>query len=186
MTEPITVHKRDAQGNITWSYTGVILERGTNFVRLEARFNRDDVPFQGIVLKRDDRFVETFFTDRWYNIFEIHDRDDDRVKGWYCNIGQPMVWDAPDAISYVDLALDLWVAVDGSQTVLDDDEFEVLGLDKKTRQQALDGLLALKNLFTTEIGLHTERFDEHFAEGQPGSNHTQTATTQDDKPNNNY
>jgi hypothetical protein len=112
------------RGEITWSYTGVILERGTNFVRLEARFNRDDMPFQGIVLKRDDRFVECFFTDRWYNIFEIHDRDDDRIKGWYCNVGQPMVWDAPDAISYIDLALDLWVAVDGSQTVLDDDEFE--------------------------------------------------------------
>jgi uncharacterized protein len=147
MSEQITVHKRNAAGEITWSYTGRVLARGQNFVRLEARFNREDLPFQGIILKRDDRFVEMFFTDRWYNIFEMHDRDDDRIKGWYCNVGEPMVWDGPDAISYIDLALDLWVAADGSQTVLDEDEFEMLGLDEKKRQQALDGLLAVQALF---------------------------------------
>jgi predicted RNA-binding protein associated with RNAse of E/G family len=152
MSEQMTVHKRNAAGEITWSYAGRVLARGDDFVRLEARFNRDDLPFQGIVLKRNDRFVETFFTDRWYNIFEIHDRDDDQVKGWYCNIGKPMVWDGPDAISYIDLALDLWVAADGSQALLDEDEFEALALDETTRQQALEGLLALKAFFAR--GLH--------------------------------
>lgn len=165
MSEQITVHKRNVAGDITWSYAGRVLARGDNFVRLEARFNREDMPFQGIVLKRDDRFVETFFTDRWYNIFEMHDRDDDQIKGWYCNIGKPMVWDAPDAISYIDLALDLWVAANGSQTVLDEDEFDALALDEKTRQQALDGLLALKKLFDGGR-LHAEGFEEHFPKGQ--------------------
>jgi uncharacterized protein len=165
MSEQITVHKRNAAGEVTWSYTGRVLARGDDFVRLEARFNREDMPFQGIVIKHNDRFVETFFTDRWYNIFEMHDRDDDRIKGWYCNVGQPMVWDGPDAISYIDLALDLWVAADGSQTVLDEDEFEALALDEKTRQQALGGLLALKILFAGER-LHAEGFEEHFPKGQ--------------------
>lgn len=146
MTE-ITVHKRKPGGEITWTYTGHELERGPDFVRLEALFNREDTPFQGVVLKHHDRFIELFYTDRWYNIFEIHDRDDDRVKGWYCNVGFPAVWDAPDVISYVDLALDLWVASDGSQFVLDEDEFAALELDEKTRQQALTGLLALKEQF---------------------------------------
>jgi uncharacterized protein len=183
MSEQITVHKRNTAGEITWSYEGRVLARGDNFVRLEALFNRDDTLFQGIVIKRDDRFVETFFSDRWYNIFEIHDRDDDRVKGWYCNVGQPMVWDAPDAISYVDLALDLWVAADGSQTVLDEDEFEALALDKETRQQALNGLLALQDLFRNG-GLHAQGFKEHFPKSQGSSQHAETATTQDDNPNN--
>lgn len=165
MSEPITVHKRNLQGEIVWSYTGRLLARAENFVRLEALFNRDDVLFQGVVLKRGDCFVETFFSDRWYNIFEIHDRDDGQIKGWYCNIGRPLVWDAPDAISYVDLALDLWVAADGTQSVLDEDEFDALALDKKTRQQALDALLALRELFSGE-GLNAEGFDEHFTEGQ--------------------
>lgn len=147
MSEKITVHKRNAAGEVIWSYNGQILARGDDFVRLEARFNREDTPFQGIILKHNDRFVETFFTDRWYNIFEMRDRDDDQIKGWYCNIGKPMVWDGPNVISYIDLALDLWVAADGTQMVLDEDEFEALALDEKIRQQALEGLLALKALF---------------------------------------
>ena len=126
----ITVRKRNEKRLVTWEYTGEVLERGKDFVRLEARFNRQDTPFQGIVLKRDDRFVETFYTKRWYNIFEIHDQDDDSIKGWYCNVGRPAVWDAPDAISYVDLALDLWVTPDGRQTVLDEDEFDAMELDE--------------------------------------------------------
>lgn len=145
--EPVHVLKRGLQGEVVWQYAGVVLERGTDFVRLEARFNRDDMPFMGVVLKRDDRFVETFYTARWYNVFEIHDRDDDQIKGWYCNLGRPATWDAPDTISYVDLALDLWVAVDGTQTVLDEDEFAALPLDAQTRAQVWDGLRELRKFF---------------------------------------
>ena len=147
----ITVRKRDERGTVTWEYTGEVLERGEDFVRLEARFNRADTPFQGIVLKQGDRFVETFYTNRWYNIFEIHDRDDDALKGWYCNVGLPAVWDAPDAISYIDLALDLWVKPDGEQTVLDEDEFAALALDEVTRTRARDALAELRARFKTKI-----------------------------------
>lgn len=143
----ITVRKRNEKGLVTWEYTGEVLERGKDFVRLEARFNRADTPFQGILLKQGDRFVETFYTDRWYNVFEIHDRDDDALKGWYCNVGRPAVWDAPDAISYVDLALDLWVTPDGRQTVLDEDEFAALELDEPTRARAREALVELSRIF---------------------------------------
>jgi protein associated with RNAse G/E len=147
MMEAINVLKRNVQGEVTWQYTGVILERDENFVRLEARFNRADMPFMGVVLKQNDRFLETFYMDRWYNIFEIHDRDDDQIKGWYCNLGRPAIWDAPDTISYVDLALDLWVAADGAQTVLDEDEFDALGLDDATGAQVRAGLENLQMFF---------------------------------------
>ena len=140
----INVWKRNLRNEITWRYSGEILERGANFVRLVALFNRDDMPFMDVVFKRNDRFVETFFTENWYNIFEIHDRDDDQIKGWYCNLGRPAVWDAPDTISYVDLALDLWVSANGTQTLLDEDEFEALGLDDATRAQVMAGLGELR------------------------------------------
>jgi uncharacterized protein len=146
----ISVRKRDEKGQVKWEYSGELLEKGTNFIRLEARFNRDDMAFQDVVFKRNDRFVETFYTDRWYNIFEIHDRDDDALKGWYCNIGFPAVWDAPDTISYVDLALDLWVATDGVQSVLDQDEFELVALDASIRQAALQALVELQKLFKSK------------------------------------
>lgn len=143
----ISVRKRNETGEVVWEYSAKLLERGDDFVRLEALFNRKDMPFQGTVFRLNDRFVETFFTDRWYNVFRIHDRDDDSVKGWYCNVGKPAVWDAPDAISYVDLALDLWVAPDGQQTVLDEDEFDALELDEATRARAREALGELKAFF---------------------------------------
>jgi uncharacterized protein len=143
----ITVRKRNEKGLVAWEYTGEVLEHGQDFVRLEARFNRADTPFQGIVLKQNDRFVETFYTERWYNVFEIRDRDDDMLKGWYCNVGRPAVWDAPDAISYVDLALDLWVTPAGDQIVLDEDEFDALELDDATRVRAREALAELQTIF---------------------------------------
>lgn len=156
----ITVIKRNLEGRETWRYSGQVLERGANFVRLEARFNRPvDYPFEDTVLRVNDRFVETFYTDRWYNIFEIHDRDDDRIKGWYCNVGRPMVWEAEDTISYVDLALDLWVSTAGWQVpeaqrsrmkFVDWDEYARLRLNAATRAQVRAALYQLVALFESK------------------------------------
>ena len=142
--DTINILKRNARGEVTLQYIGRVLERGADFARLEARFNHDDIPVMGVVLKRDDRFVETYYIARWYNVFEIHDRDDDHLKGWYCNLARPAIWESPDTLSYVDLALDLWVAADGTQTVLDEDEFDALGLDDATQAQVLGALDELK------------------------------------------
>ena len=101
----------------------------------------------GTMIKNKDKFIETHYTDRWYNIFEIHDRDDGALKGWYCHICKPAVIEAEDLISFVDLALDLWVAPDGVQTVLDEDEFTSLDLDPDTRAQARAALERLQRAF---------------------------------------
>ena len=149
MNEPITVLKKNLAGEVTWQYDGHVLRREPNAIVLEAFFNRPDTPFVDVVLKKDDRFVETFYSDRWYNIFEIHDRDDDKLKGWYCNIGRPAVI-AYGTVSYVDLALDLWVSANGEQTVLDQDEFEKLGLESEEREKAFDALADLQGIFKTQ------------------------------------
>jgi hypothetical protein len=145
----ITVLKRGLDGEVTWQYEGRVLERASNCVVLEAFFDRDDMPFMDVVLKRGDRFVERFCSDRWYNIFEIYDRDDGEFKGWYCNIGYPAVLDK-DTVSYIDLALDLWVAADRTQTVLDEDEFLELSIDVMTRAQAVTALEELKERFKSK------------------------------------
>ena len=145
----IRVLKRGLNGEVTWQYEGRVLKREVNCVVLEAFFNREDTPFMDVVLKRDDRFVETFYSDRWYNVFEIFDRDDGKFKGWYCNIGYPAVLEK-ETVSYVDLALDLWVARDGTQTVLDEDEFLEMSLDVITRAQAVSALEELKQNFANE------------------------------------
>ncbi len=141
--------KKDLADEVTWQYEGVELHRDENSITVEAFFNRDDMPFQEIVLKRNDRFVETFYTDKWYNIFEIYDRDDGKLKGWYCNITKPAVIE-DGQVSYVDLALDLWVSADGRQTVLDEDELEELTLDVELKRKAFAGLRELKQYFESK------------------------------------
>lgn len=144
---PITVIKRNHRGEETWRYSGTLVRREGTALHLEAPFNYRDVEFMGITIRRGDPFVEVYYTDRWYNIFEIHDRDDNRLKGWYCNVGKPAVEEAEGVISYVDLALDLWVAADGTQTILDEDEFAALDLEPATRERALAALAELQARF---------------------------------------
>src|SRR4026208_106209 len=139
----IKVQKKDPGGNVLIEYEGEELSRDENSIKLEALFMRDDMPFMDVIFKKGDHFVEYYYSDRWYNIFVIYDRDDGKLKGWYCNIGEPALI-KDHMVSYVDLALDLWVSTYGQQTVLDGDEFEVLNLSEELRQNALRGLEELK------------------------------------------
>jgi uncharacterized protein len=143
----VTVIKRNIAGQETWRYRGRILKRTSKAVILEALFNADDTSLMGIELKRGDRFVELYYFDRWYNIFQIHDRDDDTLKGWYCNVCRPAIFESEDCLSFVDLALDLFVLPSGTQVVLDEDEFAALALDEKTKSEALGALDDLKAVF---------------------------------------
>jgi predicted RNA-binding protein associated with RNAse of E/G family len=147
--DEIRVLKKNLAGEVTWQYTGRVLRREPATVTLEAYFNRDDMAFLDIMLKHGDRFVETFYSDRWYNIFEIYDRDSGERKGWYCNVGRPGVL-TESTVAYVDLALDLWVSDDGRQSVLDEDEFTSLALEPRERDQALKALAELQRLFQTQ------------------------------------
>lgn len=146
MLTDVVVIKLDVAGKETWRYNGRVLERHANWIRLEAFFNRPDTPFHGILLAQGDRFLETYYTDRWYNIYEIHDRLTDNLKGWYCNVTRPALFDEQQ-VSYVDLALDLLVFPDKTYLVLDEDEFAVLPIDETTRRQALVALHELESLF---------------------------------------
>ena len=142
---PIIVRKLNLAGEETWSYSGVVLMRRANLVQLEARFNRETMQLGYATFETGDRFVEWFFADRWYNIFEVHAARDDRIKGWYCNVARPAII-GDGAVSAVDLALDVWIAPDGSVRVLDEDEFAALELsdaDRRAAQAALAELAAM-------------------------------------------
>ncbi len=136
---PITIRKLDLKHELMWSYAGHVLERTPTFIRLEARFNRSTTDYGYAVFEENDRFVEHFFADRWYNIFEVHSVQDDHLKGWYCNIVKPALFSV-DEIAQVDLALDVWIDPDGAYRMLDQDEFDALPLDADTRQQATSAL----------------------------------------------
>ncbi len=130
-------------GDIVWHYPAVVLEKGASWIRLEAFFNRDDNDLGFAIFKRGDRFVETFYNDRWYNVFAVYDGLKGHLQGWYCNICRPAHIDE-SAVRCEDLALDLWVTPDGQGQVLDEDEFELLALDAGERRKCL---AALQELF---------------------------------------
>jgi predicted RNA-binding protein associated with RNAse of E/G family len=142
----IAILKTDPAGALMFRYEGKELRRTTNEILIEALFGLEDRVLVDIPLKNGDRFLETYYNDRWFNIYEIHDRDDDSLKGWYCNVASPAEF-GDQHIAFRDFALDLLVYPDGRQLVLDEDEFAALQCTPAERQQALAGLAQLQEHF---------------------------------------
>lgn len=140
----ITVRKLDHQGREVISYRGEVMERGEDRIVLRTSWDRDPMDLGFVVLEPDDRWRETFYADRWYNVFEIRDGDGD-LKGWYCNITRPAHIERGE-VAAEDLALDLWVAPDGRMEVLDEEEFADLDLDPEERRKARGALEELMGL----------------------------------------
>jgi hypothetical protein len=144
----LIVYKLDVGGRVVWQYPARVLERGPKSIRLEAFFNRADLDLGYTTFKRGDRFIEHFYSDRWFNIFAVYDRDSSIFKGWYCNVCKPAAIEEV-AVSCVDLALDVWVTPDGQTAVLDEDEFVALSLtdaELENGRSALQELLSMARL----------------------------------------
>ncbi len=140
------VVKCNSRGDETWRYPGELLERGENTFKVEAFFDRNDMQFHGMILGKGDRFIEMYYTDHWYNICQIHSRDDDSLRGWYCNISFPVEING-SMLLWRDLALDLLVFPDGRQIVLDEDEFAALDIAPEIRSAAWMALGELQKIF---------------------------------------
>jgi len=145
LSKNMRIHKLDENGNPVWYYDGIVKDRSDTHVVIEAYFQRDDYIASYHTFRKGDRMLEWFYTDRWYNVFEIYDVDDGHLKGWYCNITRPTTI-LNDSVFSDDLALDLMVYPDGRYLVLDEDEFDALELDIATQRavwQALEQLIQL-------------------------------------------
>jgi predicted RNA-binding protein associated with RNAse of E/G family len=95
-----------------------------------------------------DRFIEYYYSDRWFNIFAIANKEGVH-KGWYCNIAEPARI-FTDTITQVDLYLDLWVNPAGETLLLDEDDFEAATLlSKRQRTGARQGLQELLHMLET-------------------------------------
>lgn len=149
MTE-ITVLKQNPAGELLYQWHGQLLSQTANQVLIEAAFNAESGQLLDIPLNKGDRFLETYYLDRWFNIFEIRDLKDDHLKGWYCNVSAPAQL-RPGELSFRDFALDLLVYPDGRQFVLDEDEFAALDCAPDERQLALDGLAQLQAEFAARF-----------------------------------
>ncbi|HRE49503.1 MAG TPA: DUF402 domain-containing protein [Aggregatilineales bacterium] len=132
---PITIYKLDHRGEERWRYEGRLLAAGATWCQVEAIYNGHESDDGYVVWRQGDRFIEWFYTDRWYNVFEIHDVTHGHIKGWYCNITFPATI-TPTAVTWRDLALDVWVSAAGDVRLIDEDEFEALPLEEGVRAAA--------------------------------------------------
>ena len=139
--------KNDHSGKKVWEYDGNIIEKTPKALLIEAYFNRSDLLFNGVLLREGDRFLELYVPGRWFNIYEIHDKDNDAIKGWYCNITRPVKIEK-GKLSYDDLALDMFIYPDRTIKVLDEDEFTSLSLETADIQNSRRGLEQLQELFS--------------------------------------
>lgn len=144
--DDITVIKLDIQGKESWRYQGKLIDKRPHGMVIEAFFDRDDTRVGKMVFRNGDRFVEYYYDNRWFNIYEVFDRESNLRKGWYCNISLPAEF-TDHAIIFHDLALDLIVYPDGSQTILDQEEFDSLPLARELRKKAIEGLEELREMF---------------------------------------
>ncbi len=118
------VHKCDHRGERRVSYEGDVISRDGRRITLRATWTLPTRTLPYVTLEQGDIFIETFYTDRWYNLFEIRHRHGD-LKGWYADVTRPArITD--DDIEWDDLALDIWMNPDGAMLILDEDEFELL------------------------------------------------------------
>jgi protein associated with RNAse G/E len=147
----ITIEKYDYSGQFVLSYTGEVLERGESWLCLRAVFEREDINLGFVTFRKGDVFIEWFFSDRWYNIFEIHDLDSGRIKGWYCNVTRPATIEET-RIAADDLELDVFVMPNGTIILLDEQEFSALDLPADERMAALRAIQSLRQQVAGQEG----------------------------------
>jgi len=138
---PIVEQVKSEWGRLTDGRDGFLLEDKGLAIALHARWAEPAeaglvletaraaamlvLPADNFRILRGDRFLETYYAKYWYNIYEIRDKEDGNLKGWYCNVAYPAEI-SEELIAFSDLALDLVVYPDGRQVVLDEEEFQAL------------------------------------------------------------
>ncbi len=143
-----TVVKQNSLGETKIQYIGELLMQLTCGVVIQASWTLPARDLGYTVFEPGDQFKEYYYTDRWFNIFEIT-RSDGTRKGWYCNVAEP-AHIYVDRIVQKDLLLDVWINSQGEPLILDEDEFAAdTTLTDEQRVGAHHGLQAVLHLLTT-------------------------------------
>jgi hypothetical protein len=156
MGEPVRVYKRDHAGRPAWQYGGEIVAVGPRAIELTAYFDIDDRDDGYFLWQRGDFMHEWYFSDRWYNVYRIHDRAGRAVRGWYCNISRPAQFGLADGvrtITWDDLELDVFVHPDGRAVELDHDAYAALPLPAHERAAVAAALAELHTAAAERRGL---------------------------------
>jgi uncharacterized protein len=149
------IRKLNHLGEETLTYSGEVIERGVDFVCIQAKFTLETRDLGYMVMKTGDVFTEWFYSNRWYNIFRVQDVDTGELKGFYCNITRPAQIGEAD-VKADDLEMDIFVKPDGVILLLDLDEYRKLALSE-TEDAAVQAAMI-------EIRLRVEKREAPFDE----------------------
>ncbi len=137
-TQTLTVFKQNQLGEPVFSWQVELITETSTSRLVSAGFSgADAVPVDKVTFRKGDLFLESYYTDRWYNVFEVHQGTTDHVKCWYINLSNPAQF-SEDGIIWQDLALDLLVYPNGEYKLLDEDEFNALSLEPEIRNRCLE------------------------------------------------
>jgi predicted RNA-binding protein associated with RNAse of E/G family len=149
----IKVHLVKPRKQKTVIYEGVILVQEPGHVLLQARWERAAMDLGYVVFAPGDQFFEHYYSERWYNIFEVRS-EAGTLKGWYCNITRPAIFGA-EVLTSEDLELDLFVGPDRQLLLrLDLEEFAALALEvtgPEAYKAALQALHELEEMARTGV-----------------------------------
>jgi protein associated with RNAse G/E len=140
----ITVEKRNYKGETVIRYDGVIIDQGDTWVCLRAIFERKAANLGFVTFQPGDVFIEWFYTNRWYNIFQVHEGNGPHLRGWYCNITRPAEI-SDNRVVADDLELDVFVMPNGAVILLDEEEFSALELPIEERMAALRAIETIRS-----------------------------------------
>lgn len=108
-------------------YQATVLARDAQSVTVQAEWRLGRVDLGLFSIEPGDVMIETFYTNRWYNIFRAQ-RPDGVTRGWYCNLARPARID-DDVIETEDLEIDVIVSADRQCVEITDlAEYEARGL----------------------------------------------------------
>jgi len=122
----LLIRKYDHLGNLKVHYEGRLVKRDlqTRSIIAQAEWTSPTARLGYVTFNSGDLFIETFYENRWYNIFEITSPQG-QVKGWYANITRPSrILPKDREIEWDDLALDVWMWPNGKMQTMDEHEFE--------------------------------------------------------------
>lgn len=152
----ITVVKLSPRGETKIQYQGEVVEHLSHGVIIQAYWSHPTKNLGYVSFEPGDRFIEYYYTDRWYNIFDIASTQGVR-KGWYCNIAEPAIL-FEDRIEQVDLLLDVWVSPGGETLILDEDEFAAdTTLTTRQRNGARQALQELLQMIADQHGAFSKK-----------------------------
>jgi hypothetical protein len=125
------------------------LTRDAGRIVVRAEWHHGPIDLGVVRFDPGDVLDETYYSDRWYNVFEIRSGSAGRLKGWYCNVTRPALIGAT-VVESEDLELDLLVSADRRTIRLDDEaEFaarDLLNSDPQAHAAALAAVAELRML----------------------------------------